>query len=113
MPMSFGFEVRPEADIENMANFETTTLVMSAPVQDLVGDPRLIGHTRRRQRNLVRPFAPDQPFAAERVPHIFVFQAGGVGSADGRIAEMKMVAMGMRELGDRGVALGRGIGGAR
>src|SRR6185436_300737 len=108
MLMSPGFEVRPEADIESMANFETATLVMCAFVQDLIGDARFISHTGRRQGNLVRPLALDQALAAEGVPHIFVFQAGGVTGADSRVAEMKMIAMSVRELGDRGVTLRRG-----
>ena len=111
MLMSSGFEVRPEADSENMANFETATLVMSAFVQYLLSDPRLISHTRRCQRDLVGPFALDQAFAAKGVPNIFIFQAGGVAGGNGRIAQMKMIAMSVRKLGDGGVAFGRGIGG--
>ena len=55
----------------------------------------------------MRPFGFYHAFAIERVPHRLVFQAGGVAARDGGIAQMKMIAMGMGELGDDDIAVRR------
>ena len=109
--MSPGFEVRIETDIDNRANFETATLMMTTIVKYLIGDTGFIADTGGRQGDLVRPLALDQALAGKRAPHILVFQAGGVAGAHGRLAQVEVIAMGVREGGDGDIAIRRGAGG--
>ena len=111
--MSFGFEVRIETDIDNKANFETTTLVVTTRMENLIGDAGVISDTRGRQGDLMWPFRLDQTLAGKGIPDILVFQTGGVAGAHHRVAQMKVIAMGVGEGRDGDIALGCGAGGVR
>src|SRR6185437_13665470 len=75
--------------------------MMCTLMEYLTGKASIIGEPLRRERNAVRPFRPDHAFAAERVPDHLIFQSGGVTGENRCLAQMEMVPMGVRELGDR------------
>ena len=78
---------------------------MSALVEDLIGEAGVVVLAFRRQCDLMRPFGLDHAFAGKRIPHRLVFQARGVAAGNGGIAQMEMVAMGMRKLRNGDVAI--------
>src|ERR1700679_2976387 len=77
---------------------------MSAPMQYLAGEPRVVAHSFRRQHELARVVGLRQALALERMPHRLVCEAGRVLARDNGVAEMEVIAMRLREARDRRVA---------
>ena len=75
--------------------------MMVVAVKDLVSHAGVVGEARRRQRRRRREHRLDEAFALERDPHRDVAETARIlGHGDG-IADMKVVAMRLRQVLDQ------------
>ena len=64
---------------------------MAARTKNLASKPGVVRDPAWRQRDAVWPIGAHQPFAAQRVPHGFIKQTGGMTAADDEFSDMEMI----------------------
>src|SRR5207248_8359678 len=75
--------------------------LMAGAVQDRLAQPGIIFLAERRQDHRFRRLRMDQALAGQCGPDRWIAQPGRVARRDHRLAEMEMIAMRIRQFGDR------------
>ena len=70
---------------------------MVTAVQDLRGDPRVVGEPLRRQGRQACASGVQEAFARKRVQYVGVAEAGGVAHRNDRPTNVKVVAVRVRQ----------------